>query len=106
MAAVTLLAIAARTRSSLHALASDLAVYPQVLLNVRVTDKGVANHPAVRAAVAEQNANSHTRGAILVRASGTEPLVRVMVEARDEKRTRALSRSGRRHDPQRSTTGV
>ena len=91
MAAVTLLAIAARFRTSLHALASDLSVYPQVLLNVRVSDKAVADHPAVRAAVAQAERELAHEGRILVRASGTEPLVRVMVEARDEKRTHALA---------------
>ena len=91
MAAVTLLSIAARTRTSLHALASDLIVYPQVLLNVPVADKTVADHPAVRAAVADAERELAHEGRILVRASGTEPLVRVMVEARDERRTHALA---------------
>ena len=91
MAAVVLIGIAARTRTSLHALASDLSVYPQVLLNVPVADKTIADHPAVRAAVADAERELAHEGRILVRASGTEPLVRVMVESRDEQRTQALA---------------
>jgi phosphoglucosamine mutase len=91
MAAVVLMGIAARTRTSLHALASDLSVYPQVLLNVPVADKTIADHPAVRAAVADAERELAHEGRILVRASGTEPLVRVMVESRDEQRTQALA---------------
>jgi phosphoglucosamine mutase len=93
MAAVALLSIAARTRTSLHALASDLLVYPQVLVNVRVSDKSVTEHPAVRAAVADAERELEHEGRILVRASGTEPLVRVMVEARDEKQMHALAQA-------------
>jgi phosphoglucosamine mutase len=91
MAAVALVSIAARTRTSLHALASDLLVYPQVLVNVRVSDKSVTEHPAVRAAVANAERELEHEGRILVRASGTEPLVRVMVEARDERQMHALA---------------
>jgi phosphoglucosamine mutase len=93
MAAVALLSIAARTRTSLHALASDLLVYPQVLVNVRVSDKTVTDHPAVRAAVADAERELEHEGRILVRASGTEPLVRVMVEARDERQMHALAQA-------------
>ena len=46
MTAVALFSIAARTRKTLHELAAGLTVYPQVLLNVRVTDKSIADHPS------------------------------------------------------------
>jgi phosphoglucosamine mutase len=93
MTAVMLLAVAARTRRSLHDLAADLAVYPQVLLNVRVRDKSVAEHPSVRDAIAAAERELAHDGRILVRPSGTEPLVRVMVEASDDARTNSLAAS-------------
>lgn len=66
-------------------LAAPLAVYPQVLENVRVTDKTAAQQdPAVQAAVAKAAAELGSDGRILVRESGTEPVVRVMVEAGTE----------------------
>ena len=65
-------------------LAAPLKIYPQVLENVRVTDKKVAqNDPAVQAAVKNVAEALGDTGRILVRESGTEPVVRVMVEAPD-----------------------
>ena len=63
-------------------LAAPLAIYPQVLENVKVTDKAAAqNDPDVQAAVQAVAAELGDTGRILGRESGTEPLVRVMVEA-------------------------
>ena len=63
-------------------LAAPLVIYPQVLVNVRVTDKAAAQaDPAVQTAVQAVAAELGDTGRILVRESGTEPLVRVMVEA-------------------------
>ena len=63
-------------------LAAPLAIYPQVLENVKVTDKAAAqNDPDVQTAVQAVAAELGDTGRILVRESGTEPLVRVMVEA-------------------------
>jgi phosphoglucosamine mutase len=91
MTAVTLFSIAARTRRTLHDLASDLSIYPQVLVNVRVTDKSIAEHPAVRDAIAAAERDLANDGRINVRPSGTEPLVRVMVESSDASRTHAVA---------------
>ena len=91
MTAVALFSTAMRAGSTLHDLAADLVRYPQVLLNVPVADKGVAEHPAVLDAIAGAERELHGDGRILVRPSGTEPLVRVMVEASDEGRTRAVA---------------
>ncbi|HEV2741254.1 MAG TPA: phosphoglucosamine mutase [Candidatus Elarobacter sp.] len=93
MTAVALFSIAARTKRTLHELASDLAVYPQVLLNVRVTDKTIAEHPNVRDAIAAAERELAGDGRILVRPSGTEPLVRVMVESSDRTRTQTVAES-------------
>ena len=65
-------------------LAEPLTIYPQVLENVRVTDKKAAqNDPAVQEAVKAVAEALGDTGRILVRESGTEPVVRVMVEAPD-----------------------
>ncbi|WP_295070618.1 phosphoglucosamine mutase [Ruminococcus sp.] len=69
----------------LSELAAPFTVYPQVLENVKVKDKAAAQaDPDVRAEVDKVAAELGDAGRILVRESGTEPLVRVMVEAKDE----------------------
>ncbi|MEW6561659.1 MAG: phosphoglucosamine mutase [Pseudomonadota bacterium] len=69
---------------SLAEAASDLMLYPQVLVNVRVAEKrDFASIPAVRDAVAEAEKALDGRGRVLLRPSGTEPLLRVMVEGED-----------------------
>ena len=69
-------------KKGLHQLSKDLTIYPQVLKNVRVHSKPEAqNDPAVKAAVEEVAAKLGDTGRILVRESGTEPVIRVMVEA-------------------------
>ena len=71
-------------------LAEPLVIYPQVLVNVRVKNKAIAqNDPEVQAAVADVAEKLGDTGRILVRESGTEPLIRVMVEAADEETCRA-----------------
>ena len=64
----------------------DLQMYPQVLINVKV-DKGVdcLNHSQVKAAVADAEQTLNGKGRVLLRPSGTEPLLRVMVEGEDQK---------------------
>ena len=65
-------------------LAEPLTIYPQVLENICVADKkAVQNDPAVQEAVSKVAKALGDTGRILVRESGTEPLVRVMVEAPD-----------------------
>ena len=69
-------------KQKLSVLASPVTIYPQLLHNVRVTDKRAAQEDAdVKAAVAAAEEALGSDGRILVRESGTEPLVRVMVEA-------------------------
>ena len=72
-------------KKNLSQLCEGLTIYPQVLKNVRVADKAAAQKdPDVQAAVAEVAAKLGDSGRILVRESGTEPLIRVMVEAPEE----------------------
>jgi phosphoglucosamine mutase len=71
-------------------LAADLVSYPQVLLNVRVRERvDLASVPAVAAAIARVEARVDGQGRLLVRYSGTEPLLRVMLEGRHEGEIRA-----------------
>ena len=82
----------AQTRTPLAALASTMQSLPQVLINVEVDDKAtVADAPSVRSAVAEAEAELGDTGRILLRPSGTEQMVRVMVEAADEDTARQLA---------------
>ncbi len=81
-------------RLSLSALAAPVTIYPQVLLNIRVLDKKAAQEdPDVKAAVAKVEDILGDTGRILVRESGTEPLVRVMVEAPDKAQCQSLAQS-------------
>lgn len=69
-------------KQSLAKLCEEVKIYPQLLKNVRVTDKKTAReNPAVQKAVEEVGAALGSEGRILVRESGTEPVIRVMVEA-------------------------
>lgn len=84
MTAVSLFSILARSRKTLAELASALHVAPQILVNVRVEDKAALEHSeSIRRAVQEVEKTLAGRGRALVRASGTEPLVRVMLEGDD-----------------------
>ena len=78
----------------LSRLAEPVVIYPQVLINVRVTDKKTAQADAdVQAAVKAVADKLGNTGRILVRESGTEPVVRVMVEAESEAVCRELAQS-------------
>ena len=69
-------------KQSLSKLSEDVKIYPQLLKNVRVKDKKEAQeNPAVQRAVADVKEALGSDGRILVRESGTEPVIRVMVEA-------------------------
>jgi phosphoglucosamine mutase len=81
--ALNVLRTVALTGRPLADLASDLITYPQVLLNVRVREKVALNTvPAVAAAIARVETRVAGQGRLLVRYSGTEPLLRVMLEGK------------------------
>lgn len=72
-------------KKTLSELAAPFVVYPQVLVNVKVKDKAAAQaDPDVQAAVDSASKELGTSGRMLVRESGTEPLIRVMAEAESE----------------------
>jgi phosphoglucosamine mutase len=83
MTAVTLLGIVTARGERLHDLVREVVTVPQVLVNVRTADKGILAAPAVREAIAAAEASLDGEGRLLVRASGTEPLIRVMAEGDD-----------------------
>ena len=87
-----LMARMVRTGSPLAVLAAPMQSMPQVLINVAVADKAtVARAPAVQSAVAAAEAELGDTGRILLRPSGTEQIVRVMVEAADEDTARQVA---------------
>ena len=82
----------AQTRTPLAELAAPMKTMPQVLINVAVTDKATAAATdAVRNAVRQAEAELGDTGRILLRPSGTEQIVRVMVEAADEDTARQVA---------------
>ncbi len=82
----------AQTRLPLAGLAAPMRTLPQVLINVEVADKAtVATASSVRSAVEQAEAELAGTGRILLRPSGTEQVVRVMVEAADEDTARQLA---------------
>ncbi len=92
LTALHLLAAIARERVPLAELAQVMTHYPQVLVNVRGVDKQrVAASPEVAAQIAAAETELGRSGRVLVRPSGTEPAVRVMVEAPDAIRARQLA---------------
>ena len=82
LTAIKLMQVVLDKKTTLSELVRDVTVYPQVLKNVRVPDKdAVLNHPDVQAKVAEVTEELQGNGRILLRKSGTEPVLRVMAEA-------------------------
>ncbi len=85
LSALQLVNIMKATNKPLSELAAEMQTFPQKLVNIRVTDKhAVSENAAVRAAIEKVEAEMAGDGRVLVRPSGTEPLVRVMVEAKSE----------------------
>ena len=85
LTSLKLMEVILEKKETLAKLADEVQIYPQVLKNIRVTDKAAAqNDPDVQAAVKAVGEKLGADGRILVRESGTEPVVRVMVEAGEE----------------------
>jgi len=83
--ALAVMRVMAGTGRELADLASELVTYPQTLVNVRVRKKRpVESVPEIQAAIARVNAALDGRGRVLVRYSGTEPLLRIMIEGPDQ----------------------
>jgi phosphoglucosamine mutase len=85
VSALQVLAAMKQTGQPLAELAAGMARFPQVMVNVRVKERiDPARSPAIQAAVQRVEASLGDAGRVVLRASGTEPLIRVMVEGRDE----------------------
>jgi phosphoglucosamine mutase len=90
--ALQVLQVMKQTGRELAELASGVRKYPQVLLNVKVATRfDPTRVPQVQAAVARIEQRMGEEGRVVLRASGTEPVIRVMVEGRDEAATRAAA---------------
>ena len=90
--ALQVLAVMQQTGRPLAELASGMQKYPQVLLNVKVAKRfDPADVPAVQEAMARIERTMAGEGRVVLRPSGTEPVIRVMVEGRDEGATRAAA---------------
>ena len=80
--AIMLMGVMIDTQLPLSVLASEVTMYPQVLKNVKVDDKDATlADPTVQAAVDKCTADLGSNGRVLLRKSGTEPVLRVMAEA-------------------------
>ncbi len=90
MTALNVLQVMAATGRELADLASELTTYPQILLNVRVgTRRDWRDVPPVAAVIADVERRLGGDGRLLVRYSGTEPLLRIMLEGQDQDQIRA-----------------
>jgi phosphoglucosamine mutase len=94
ISALQVLAIMQQTGCSLAELAAPMPKYPQVLENVRMARRiDVTASPAIQEAIADAEHRLGGSGRIVLRPSGTEPVIRVMVEGSDEQLVRELARS-------------
>jgi phosphoglucosamine mutase len=85
LTALQLMSVIAKSKKSLGELAQVMKRFPQVLINVENVDKSkLGSSKALASAIGEFESKLGATGRILLRASGTEPLVRVMVEAETE----------------------
>jgi len=92
VSALQVLAVMKKTGMTLAELASGMHKFPQVLLNVKVAKRfDPSQVPAVQEAVKRIEKRMAGDGRVVLRASGTEPVIRVMVEGRDETATRAAA---------------
>ncbi len=92
VSALQVLAVMRTSGRSLAELAAPMRKFPQVLLNVRVAERfDPSTVPAVCAAVQRVEARLGATGRVVLRASGTEPVIRVMVEGREEEKAKAAA---------------
>ncbi len=93
LSAIQLLKVLKNTGKTLKELADEMEIYPQVLINVRVSKYGRVRFTSdleIKNAISRAEEELGDTGRVLVRVSGTEPLVRVMLEGKDEKKIQEL----------------
>jgi phosphoglucosamine mutase len=91
LAAVILADIIKKKPETFKVLKDEMKKLPQVLINVKVEDKEVVNHKDVQDLIKEEEQILENSGRVLLRPSGTEPLVRVMVEAETEEKCQEVA---------------
>lgn len=92
IAALQVLQALLQSKKSLAQLSADLTLYPQVLINVKTAKKiNLDQHAAIQAAVRNAEAELAGSGRVLLRASGTEPKIRVMVEGENQLQVQTLA---------------
>jgi phosphoglucosamine mutase len=85
VSALQVLAVMKRTGKSLEALTAAMPLFPQVMINVRSQERiDPARSASIQAAVERVEKTLGSAGRVVLRASGTEPVIRVMVEAREQ----------------------
>ena len=85
LTSIQLMEVMLEKKMSLSELTKPIQIYPQLLVNVKVADKGAAqSDPQIIAAVEASNKELGGNGRLLVRESGTEPVIRVMAEAKTD----------------------
>lgn len=94
LTAIQLLRIIKESGKKLSELAAEIETYPQAMINVRVSNIGKArynNDTEIKKAIANAEKELLGIGRVLVRVSGTEPLIRIMVEGKDEKKIKQIA---------------
>ncbi|HQS01760.1 MAG: phosphoglucosamine mutase [Halothiobacillus sp. 24-54-40] len=93
IAALQVVSAVKHSGKPLHQLAADVKIYPQTLINIRTDQRVDFNHPAIVGAVQKAEQSLGDRGRVLLRASGTEPLIRVMVEGESGEQVALLAQN-------------
>ena len=94
LTALQLLSVMKKTGKKLSELAECMTVYPQTMINIRVSNMGkvrYADDEEIKLAIAQAQKELKNTGRVLVRVSGTEPLVRVMLEGENQKQIELLA---------------
>ena len=94
LTAAMLIKVMQETGKSLAQLCADITDYPQLLVNVKITESGKGRWntvPAITDCISAAEKELGSNGRVLVRESGTEPLVRVMVEGKDMEMVKRLA---------------
>jgi phosphoglucosamine mutase len=93
IAALQVLHAVIQTGKTLSELGADLTLYPQVLINVTTKQKIDLDNALIQDAVKQAEAELKDSGRVLLRASGTEPKIRVMVEGENQVQVKALAQA-------------
>jgi phosphoglucosamine mutase len=92
IAALQVLHAVIQGKKPLGQLRAELTLYPQVLINVKTAKKiDLVNHAEIQSSVTDAESELANRGRVLLRASGTEPKIRVMVEGENESQVQMLA---------------